>query len=317
MDLKPIIPFEPINSNEIPTGDDFISQIKWDGVRILTYFDGTNTRLFNRKLNERTMQFPELTNVQTFCHASSVILDGEVIALDKNGNNSFHEVMRRDSIRRIVRVKSAALITPVYYMIFDVVYYNNEWVNNWLLKDRIELLNDIIRPNNNVQLVPKQKDGNTLFEVVKKHNMEGIIVKGLNSRYVINGKNSSWRKIKNYKDLIAVVGGVTFRLGTVNSLLLGLYDNNEQLWYVGNAGSGKLTSLDWENITKLVSDKITTESPFINIPKGAQKTLWVKPNVTVKIKYIEWPEGHSIRQPTIEAFVDHPPSECKLEQRNS
>ena len=59
MDFKPIIPFEPIASESIPTGTEWISQIKWDGVRILTYFDGKKVQLFNRKLNERTHHYPK------------------------------------------------------------------------------------------------------------------------------------------------------------------------------------------------------------------------------------------------------------------
>jgi bifunctional non-homologous end joining protein LigD len=47
MDFKPIIPFEPIASEPIPTETEWIPQIKWDGVRILTYFDGKKVQLFN------------------------------------------------------------------------------------------------------------------------------------------------------------------------------------------------------------------------------------------------------------------------------
>ncbi|MDB5052920.1 MAG: ligase [Bacilli bacterium] len=96
MELEPVIPFEPIRSNSIPEGSVWIHQIKWDGVRVLTYYDGFKCRLFNRKLNERTNQYPELLDVKSYCHSDSVILDGEIIALGSDGKPSFHEVMRRD-----------------------------------------------------------------------------------------------------------------------------------------------------------------------------------------------------------------------------
>lgn len=61
--MNPIIPMEPISCEEIPKGADWIAQVKWDGVRILTYFDGQGTRLYNRRINERIHQYPELAQI--------------------------------------------------------------------------------------------------------------------------------------------------------------------------------------------------------------------------------------------------------------
>ncbi|WP_066297908.1 ATP-dependent DNA ligase [Bacillus sp. FJAT-29937] len=313
MKLNPIIPFEPVSSEEIPKGSEWISQIKWDGVRVLTYFDGQEVRLFNRKLNERTNIFPELTNVKSYTSAKSVILDGEVIALDKDGKPSFHEVMRRDGIRRTDRVKDVINLVPIYYMIFDVVLLNGEFVNNYSLMDRLNLLSEIIIPNEQIQIVPTQNDGHILFDVTKEHDLEGIICKNLNSQYIINGKNSDWKKIKNYKDLIAVVGGVTYRSEVVNSILIGLYDNEDQFWYIGNVGTGRLTGSEWKELTKAIEPLKIIDKPFINHPERLNKVQWLRPVLTVKVQYIEWPEGHSLRQPSIQAFVVHDPQKCKFE----
>ncbi|MDR7315880.1 ATP-dependent DNA ligase [Brevibacillus nitrificans] len=75
MKLEPILPFEPISTDTIPSGDNWVAQIKWDGVRMLTYFDGNEVRLVNRKLNDRTVQYPEFLDLSRYCHATSVILD--------------------------------------------------------------------------------------------------------------------------------------------------------------------------------------------------------------------------------------------------
>ena len=79
--MKPIKPFEPILTEVIPKGDQWIAQVKWDGTRILTYYDGDRTQLFNRKKNEKTQQYPELLKPSSFIQAKNCILDGEVIAL--------------------------------------------------------------------------------------------------------------------------------------------------------------------------------------------------------------------------------------------
>ncbi|MFX0559609.1 DNA ligase [Tepidibacillus infernus] len=310
MEFKPIVPFEPTITKEIPTGDKWIAQIKWDGVRILSYFNGHHVKLFNRKLNERTNHYPELIDIQTYCNVNSVILDGEVIALGNDGKPSFHEIMKRDGIRRLDKIKRMQNIVPITYMIFDILYLNGEWINSWPLKKRIKALSAIIKPNPTIQLVSSHHDGKELFNVVVQHQMEGIVVKNLNSSYIINGKDSRWQKIKNYQDLIAVVGGVTLREGIVNAILLGLYDQEGQLWYIGHAGTGKLTHTDWRSFTKKVKEHVQKERPFINKPERMNEVIWIRPQITVKVKFMEWTENQTLRQPSIQGFVDHPKDEC-------
>jgi len=314
MELEPIYPFEPTSSYNVPEGEEWVSQIKWDGVRVLTYFDGEVVKLFNRKLNERTSIFPELTNIKSYTEAKSFILDGEVIALDKNGKPSFHEVMRRDGIRRLDRVSHVMKSVPIYYMIFDIVFFNGDWINNEPLKKRLEILSKIIKQNDQVQLVPTQSDGKALYEVCKQHDLEGIVAKNLNSQYILNGKTPDWQKIKNYKDVIAVIGAVTYRSNIVNSILIGLYDEQEQLWFIGHVGTGKLTVKEWGDLTKVVESIRIDTKPFINQPERVKEVQWLKPLLTVKVQFIDWPEGHSLRQPSIQAFVNQDPKTCKLKQ---
>jgi bifunctional non-homologous end joining protein LigD len=312
MILQPITPFEPILTEDIPKGENWIGQIKWDGVRILTYFDGQEVKLYNRKKNERTLHYPELQDLCAYCRADSVILDGEMIALGNDGKPSFHEIMRRDGLRRLDRLNQVRNNVNVTYMVFDCLFYNNEWKHKWALKDRLELLQHIILPNESVQLVTSVPSQNIhhLYEVIRQENMEGIVIKDLNSTYAIGEKSDRWQKKKNYKDLIAVVGGVTYRGDVVNALLLGLYDKLGQLWYIGHAGTGKLKASDWRLLTEAIKPLITEKRPFINQPERLKTAVWLTPKLTVKIQYIEWTKGHSLRQPVIQAFVNVPPEEC-------
>lgn len=312
MELNPIFPFEPISSDTVPIGPEWISQIKWDGVRILTYFDGKEVKLFNRKLNERTTIFPELTNIKSYTNAQSIILDGEVISLDQNGNPSFHEVMRRDGIRRMDRVDSAIEAVPIFYMIFDILFYNGEWVTQFPLQERQNLLLEAVQPSNQIQLVPNNTDGVALFEVAKQHNLEGIVCKNLNSKYLINGKHNAWQKVKNYKDIIAVIGGVTYRSGIVNSILVGLYDEENQLVFIGHVGTGKLTKSEWKDLTTVINTIKIEKNPFSSQPKRIKEIQWIQPLLTVKVQFIEWTEGHSLRQPSIQSFIEKDPKECTL-----
>ncbi|OCT11151.1 DNA ligase [Paenibacillus pectinilyticus] len=313
MNLEPLIPFEPVSTDELPKGDHFISQIKWDGVRMLLYFDGSTTKLFNRRSNERTLQYPELTQTKDFCSARSVILDGEIIALSQ-GKPSFYEIMRRDSARKSTTIANAARQVLITYMVFDVLYCDGTWVTHLSLKERQAALDKIIQPNQHVQLVTSHNDMEALYNVVAEHDLEGIVIKDLNSTYLINGKDKRWLKKKMFKDLFAVVSGVTYRDKMVNSLFLGLYDDQNQLWYIGNAGTGKLTVHDWRMITEQVQHLIMRERPFINQTDREKEAVWIQPQIVVKVTFLEWTPNRTLRHPSIQAFVTRNVKECNFGQ---
>jgi len=307
--LEPVVPFEPVVTDTLPSGEEWIAQIKWDGVRMLAYADGGQSRLFNRRRNERTMQYPEIADIASYCTADSVILDGEIIAL-VDGKPSFHQVMKRDSLRSETRVRQIRQAIPVIYMVFDLLYWNGRWLLDHPLRQRQAYLAELIQPNDCVQLVPSYPELQAMDEVAQQHGLEGIVCKDLDSTYVLGGKDRRWLKKKHFRDLIAVVGGVTHRAGTVNALLLGLYDETGQLWYIGHAGSGKLTVQDWRELTDIAGQLRINRMPFVNRPERFREATWIQPALTVKIQYLEWTEARTLRHPVIQAFVDTPPSEC-------
>lgn len=312
--MKPIIPFEPVSSDTIPEGAHWRYEIKWDGTRILVYRDGSGTRLYNRKQHERTHHYPELLDVSAYCNADSVILDGEVIALAADGLPSFHEVMRRDLIKKLDRVPEMERVVPVSYMVFDILYLNGEWVTQKPLSDRLKLLQDVLKPNKHVQLAAFHDDGAQLFELMRHKNMEGIVCKDLRSAYALGGKDDRWRKVKNYGDIVAVIGGYTLNGGFVNAVLLGQYDQEGKLWYIGHTGTGKLAKAEWRDLTGLLSPLRTPTSPFANRPDRHKDAYWVVPRFAAKIQYSEWrwQEGRALRQPSLQSFVDVPIEQCKL-----
>ncbi|SFJ69094.1 ATP-dependent DNA ligase [Thermoflavimicrobium dichotomicum] len=310
---NPVVPFEPVRMNQSPAGENWIAQVKWDGVRVLTYCLDHEVKLFNRKKNERTLQYPELLNISSYCKASSVILDGEVIAL-VDGKPSFHEVMKRDALRTASKIEKAKKQIPITYMIFDILYHNGQWVTEWPLMERQALLQEIITPQDYVQTVPSFSDGKALFEVMKAYDMEGIVYKDRTSTYVIGGKDRRWIKKKVDHDLYAVVGGVTMRQGIVNALLLGVYDQEGKLHYIGHAGTGKLTKKEWYAFTQGIQPLIREQSPFVNDSPRMKGAIWLEPQLVVKVKFAEWLPGKTLRQPSIQAFVEVKPMDCTFDQ---
>lgn len=311
--VKPIVPMEPVSTERIPEGDDWLAQIKWDGVRVLTYFDGQKVRLFNRKKNERTYHYPELTDIKSYCETSSVILDGEVIALGSDGKPDFHTVMKRDGIRKMDRVDQVRRQVPITYMIFDILYLNGAWVNDCPLEERILLLSEIITPSKTTQLVDSVEDAENLYSVMEKHGMEGIVIKRKGSPHLLGQKKDMWLKMKNYLDVVGVVGGFTLRQGLINALLLGMYDEEGDLYYVGHTGTGKFPKSKWRELTKELIPQVVKEKPFVNRTGREKEAYWVRPEMTVKVQFLKWTADGSLWQPSIQAFVDVPPEQCILE----
>jgi len=311
--METIIPFEPTRSPTIPLGSQWTYQVKWDGVRILAYYDGTAVKLFNRKKNERTPQYPELAQ-PSYCRASSFILDGEVIALGADGKPSFHEVMRRDGIRSVGKVPYAQSQVPVTYMIFDVIFLDGNWIHGVPLQERLDILSHRIVSNDHVQLISSHPDGNALYDAIRQQGMEGIVCKDRNSAYTIGGKDGSWVKVKNYGDVVAVVGGYTLNGGIVNAVLAGLFHEGK-LYFIGKVGTGKLTSAHWRELTETLRKIRVARCPFAVQHPDMRGAHWVQPVVTAKIMYAEWRfrEGRTMRQPSIQAFVDVPPTACVFE----
>lgn len=316
MDLTAVFPFEPISATRIPSGDQWIAQIKWDGVRMLSYFDGHRIRLFNRRRNERTLQYPELLRPYDYCRSSSFILDGELIAFDAD-KPSFHEIMKRDSIRNLNRAAQVQSQVPVTYMIFDVLYNEGEWVTGKPLSVRQRLLQEIILPRANVQIVQNFSDADGLLQVMRAHRMEGIVLKDKQSDYSLAGKDGRWRKFKIFHDLHAVIGGVIIKHNIVSSMLLGLYDEHGSLHYIGHSGMGKLTGAETIELTKQAIPLFSSSNPFGNTPERADEAVWLTPRIIVKIQFMEWTRNRTMRHPSMQSIVHEVKlTDCTFKQLN-
>ena len=310
--MDPIKPFEPISTDVLPSGEEWIFQVKWDGVRMLLYKQENKVELVNRNLNNRTMQYPELTDLNTYCSAESVILDGEIIAM-QDGKPSFHEVMKRDRMRRSQLIELAINDRPIIFMIFDILYLDGKWVIEEQLSERQKLLSSIIKPVEFVQIVENFTDGEALFKAIQLQGLEGVVAKDLHKSYSLNGKDGRWQKKKSYKDLMAVVGGFLMRGSELKSLALGLYDASGKFSYIGRVGKGRYKYDEWKVIKQFLEKAIQSETPFNTKIENYKTYQWVQPIYTVKVTFLEWTETMTLRQPLLESFVEYDPQKCRME----
>ncbi|MCL6548041.1 MAG: DNA ligase [Alicyclobacillus sp.] len=306
--MQPLIPMEPVSSDTVPEGPEWITQVKWDGVRLLVYRDGEAVRLYNRKGRDRTRHYPELWDVNRYCPEESVVLDGELIALGPDGKPSFQEVMRRNGIRKLDAVSQLQKEVPVVYMVFDILYHRGAWVMQMALRDRLDLLSRVIRPGASVQLVSSYAEGKALWEAIQKQDMEGVVSKRLDAPYYPGQKRDVWRKVKHYQDVVAVIGGYTVNdTGEPNAVLLGLPENGERLRYIGHAGSGRLTSAAWRQLSERLVRTTVQNCPFAERPVRLRSARWVRPDVWVRVRFAQWTPDGRLRQPLLESVVGQTP----------
>ncbi|NLB18008.1 MAG: DNA ligase, partial [Syntrophomonadaceae bacterium] len=264
-------------------------------VRIIVFSNGCKVTVQNRRLNERTLQYPELQIISDLI-PFPVILDGEVIAL-KNGTPSFPQVMRRDRIQSAQTAQSMGSQIPIAYMVFDLLYYQDQSTLQLPWHQRQEILRDILPPQEPFHLVENFAQGIVLFEEISRLGLEGIVAKVTDSPYLTGGKSRLWLKIKNRPRITCLIGGYTMRGNTINSLLMGLLQDEENLLFIGRVGSG-LTDKEWSQLTQILSAERRKSPPFLNPPR-IKGVFWVEPHYSILVEYAEWTEESRLRSPVI------------------
>ncbi|TCP59279.1 bifunctional non-homologous end joining protein LigD [Tumebacillus sp. BK434] len=312
---KPLDPMALLMVDEPFDDPHHLAQIKWDGVRMLAYLDETGLSLFNRRQNERTDQYPELQELKTQVKARSLILDGEIVALGAGGKPSFSNILRRDLAKSSDKIRLISRELPIYFMVFDLLYLDGRWLVDEQLTTRQEWLTEVLQPSAQVQLVDSHATGVQLFRVMQEQGMEGIVIKEKAGRYHIGQRHPTWKKVKSFRKLNAVVGGATLRGGNVNSLLLGLYREG-RLIYIGKAGSG-LNNEGIAALTAFARGLSKQGHPFAVKPKLPASTaydevVYFPPQLVVEVQFMEWTSDMTLRAPTIQRFRELDPKECVL-----
>ncbi len=107
----------------MPQGDNWMFEIKWDGVRGLIFIDGA-MRIYTRTNNRCEQQYPELQVLPHYVEAQQAVLDGEIVALDPKGISKFELIQPRIHTRDAAAIAKMASKSPVHLYLFDLLYLN-------------------------------------------------------------------------------------------------------------------------------------------------------------------------------------------------
>ncbi len=276
----------------------WLFEIKWDGVRAISTLEpGKPPRVRSRNDLDLLPQFPELIELHRAFRSEPLILDGEIVALDRHGRSSFQRLQPRLNRRHSDPALVQAI--PATYAIFDLLYAGRKDLRSVPLDERKAALERLVRPNAAHMMLSKHVvgTGKKLFGFAKRHSLEGIIAKRRDSPYV-ERRSRLWLKIKTHLEQETVIGGWTDPRGAreqFGALILGVYDG-ATLRYVGHVGTGFDRDL-LDVVMKKLKPLATSRCPFATKPPSNAPCHWVRPKLVAEIKFSEWTDEGLMRQP--------------------
>lgn len=288
----------------LPTKDrGWAYEFKWDGIRAVTYVDGGRVRALTRNGNDVSEVYPELRGLGQQLGATSVVLDGELVAMDDAGRPSFSKLQNRMQVRGAAQVRRAAAATPVHYLIFDVLYLDGRPLINESYDERRSILESLALDGPHWVVTDSFTDvsGDKVLDVARSGGLEGVVAKLRAGRYQPGRRSDAWIKVKLTRTQEVVIGGWAPGKGnrqqTFGALLAGV-PGAEGLEYVGKVGTG-FTGEQQDELLDMLRPLTRVESPFVTPVPSAHRAgaTWVEPTVVGEVRFTEWTKDGQIRHP--------------------
>lgn len=306
LDGRTIAPMKGV-AGQAPRGDDWVYELKWDGMRIVAFIANGVVRLQSSNGRDVTASFPELGALSDLGRGyDSLVLDGEAVAF-ADGKPSFGALQQRMHVGDRAEAARRAANNPVIFVGFDLLHLNGHDTMGLPLRDRRTLLEQVIDDGPAWRLADQYHgEVDELVETVTAAQLEGIMAKRSESTYEPGKRSKAWIKVKPRQRQEFVIGGWISgrgtRAGGLGSLLLGYYDHDSapgDLLYAGSAGSGltESTCREWQ-------ETLTTqpECPFtgpVDIVVDGRTVHWCAPDHVAELAFGEWPDGQHLRHPVV------------------
>jgi bifunctional non-homologous end joining protein LigD len=313
----------------LPTAGEWGYEFKWDGLRAVAYVAGDTLRLLDRNNVEVTQAYPELATLSRVLAGRNAVLDGEIVALGRNGLPSFAALQQR--MRTPVPSASVVDASPVRFYLFDLLHLDGTDLMPLPYAQRRDALQRLDLTGDSVDTPPHWAGdaGPALVAAAGELGLEGVIAKQLASTYQPGRRSPAWIKVPLTRTVEVIVAGYKpgggRRSGTIGSLLLGMYDADDQLTYVGQVSTG-FTEATLRDLQQRLEPLRQSSSPFARpVPRQhARDAQWVRPVLVADVTFRSWtPDGtggsrlrhpswrglrpdKDPRQVTIEPPVDRP-----------
>jgi bifunctional non-homologous end joining protein LigD len=283
---------------ELPRGDGWSFEVKFDGFRALAYVRGGECELVSRNDKPLTPRFPNVAKaVPRALKTPNAVLDGEICALDANGRPSFSAMQQNSG--------------PLVYYVFDLLEADGEPLVDLTLEVRQSRLAELIdRRSRTIRLSESFDDGKALYEAAKEQGLEGVMAKRLGSKYCQGKRTRDWLKVKTHGRQEFVIAGYTRgegrRADSFGSLVLAVNEGGG-LRYVGNVGTG-FDAKEIDRLLKLLRPLERKDTPFAEAPKMPRvrknDVVWVEPRLIAEVEFSEWTHDNRVRQPSYKGLRD-------------
>jgi bifunctional non-homologous end joining protein LigD len=308
----PITKYQPMLATlarEVPQGDGWIFEVKWDGYRALAYVRGSETTLVSRNDNDLTERFSNVAKeISKAVKSPHAVLDGEVCALDEQGRASFSAMQQSSG--------------PLVYYAFDLIELDGEPLIDLPLTERQTRLQKLLdKRNRTVRFSETFDDGDALYHAAEQQKLEGIMAKRADSRYFPGRRSRDWLKVKTHGRQEFLIAGYTHgggrRAGLFGSLILAVREGDE-LRYVGNVGTG-FNDAEIRRLLEKLKPLRRETSPFREVPKMPKvrkdQIVWVEPKLVAEVEFAEFTHDGRLRAPSYQGLrEDKAPDEVVLEE---
>lgn len=293
IDLMLLYETEPFDS------DEYIFELKLDGIRCIAYIDSKSVVLQNKRHKDVTDIYPELFEMKK-CVKKRVILDGELVMLI-DGKPNFYALQKRSLMSDGFRIKLAAKKDPVQFVAYDILYLGGKDLTDKPLTERKEILSKAITEGHGLSISRYiEKNGKAFFELAKQEQLEGIVAKKKDGLYHIGKRTHDWVKNKVMQDEdLLVCGYQPDDNGKVKDLILGYYDDNDKLQCRGKVYLG-VSEIDRKIICEYAK-KNTVEKPWFDKYKNV---VWLKPVIIGTAHFMHETENGGMRQPVWKGLRD-------------
>jgi bifunctional non-homologous end joining protein LigD len=287
-------------SGELPHGDEWAFEIKYDGMRLVAEVDGEAGTLAVRTTNDidATARFPEIVGLAGAVGPHRVVLDGEIVALDPQGRPSFGLLMGRRG------GSSDEPAAPISFVLFDLLHLDGSDTVGLPWSDRRTLLEQVVEPGPTWEIAPVHLgDGAELLAAAEQQGLEGLVAKRTASHYEPGKRTRQWIKVKVRREQELVVGGwlegKEGRSGRLGSLLVGYYEG-DVLRYAGRVGTG-FKDDELKRLEDLLGGLAVEDCPFDPPPPRQVELLgphFCRPEVVVQVAFAEWTGDGRLRHPS-------------------
>jgi bifunctional non-homologous end joining protein LigD len=263
--------------------------------------------------------YPELHMIHELVNQVNAVIDGEIVAFDETGKNSFEALQQRMNLRNEREIKRISKQIPVTLVAFDLLWLDGNDLTGLPLEERRQLLEGIAEQDERLQVVAHvDGEGMAFVDAAKGLGLEGVVAKRTGTKYQPGRRTPDWRKIKltNTQDCVILgwTKGQGNRDATFGALLVGAYVDGSMRW-IGQVGTGftqKMQDIVMEQLEPLVRQTPPIQDKELKAVKGA---TYIEPKLVCEVEYLEITKStNKMRAPSFKGLrPDKTPEECVLE----